>query len=78
MPGARRIAVVGAGLAGLGAARALAGAGREVVVFEKSRGLGGRLATRRVEGAVLDHGCPVIEVPARRAARPPDRGPRAR
>ena len=55
--------MVGAGLAGLGAACALAGAGREVVVFEKSRGLGGRLATRRVEGAVLDHGCPVIEVP---------------
>ncbi len=63
MPGVRRIAVVGAGLAGLSAARALAAARHEVVVFEKSRGLGGRLATRRVEGAVLDHGCPVIEAP---------------
>ena len=55
--------MVGAGLAGLSAARALAAAGHQVVVFEKSRGLGGRLATRRVEGAVLDHGCPVIEAP---------------
>ncbi len=56
-----RIAVIGAGLAGLAAACALADQNHEVVVFEKSRGRGGRAATRRVaqapDGAVVaDHG----------------------
>jgi len=58
-----RVAVVGAGIAGLVAARDLAGAGHDVTVIEKSRGLGGRLAARRVEGTVVDHGLPVLEVP---------------
>ena len=58
-----RVAVVGAGLAGLAAARELAADGHEVVVLEKSRGLGGRLASRRAEGTVLDHGSPVIAAP---------------
>ncbi|WP_181701460.1 NAD(P)/FAD-dependent oxidoreductase [Chthonobacter albigriseus] len=51
-----RVAVVGAGIAGLTAARKLAKAGAEVSVFDKSRGLGGRLATRRTEGGPADHG----------------------
>lgn len=55
-----RIAVVGAGLAGLVAAARLAEAGRDVTVFEKSRGLGGRLATRRSDRGTFDHGAPVI------------------
>lgn len=56
-----RIAVIGAGLAGLTAARALADRGRAVTVFEKSRGLGGRLATRRTrEGWDFDHGAPAV------------------
>lgn len=54
---------MGAGLAGLVAARDLAGAGHEVVVIEKSRGLGGRMAARRLEGTVVDHGLPVFEAP---------------
>lgn len=59
--------VVGAGLAGLAAADALRRAGRRVVVLEKSRGLGGRLATRRTrEGLEFDHGAP--SVPARPGA----------
>lgn len=41
-----RVAIVGAGLAGLGAARALVDAGVEAVVFEKSHVVGGRCATR--------------------------------
>ena len=58
-----RIAVVGAGLAGLAAARELVANGHEAVVFEKSRGLGGRLASRRAEGTVLDHGSRVVAAP---------------
>ena len=55
------VAVVGAGLAGLSAARALADAGHAVVVFEKSRGAGGRTATRRgPDGLRFDHGAPVL------------------
>ncbi|WP_075216225.1 NAD(P)/FAD-dependent oxidoreductase [Mongoliimonas terrestris] len=50
------VAVVGAGIAGLTAARKLAKAGAIVQVFEKSRGIGGRLATRRTEGGPIDHG----------------------
>ena len=64
-----RVAVVGAGLAGLAAARELVADGHEVVVVEKSRGLGGRLAARRAEGAVLDHGSPVISAPPGTALR---------
>ncbi|HTI35276.1 MAG TPA: FAD-dependent oxidoreductase [Miltoncostaea sp.] len=58
-----RVAVVGAGLAGLAAARELRADGHEVVVFEKSRGVGWRIASRRAEGTVLDHGSPVMAAP---------------
>ncbi len=50
------IAVIGAGVAGLTCARKLQQAGRRVVIFDKSRGLGGRLATRRLGGTHADHG----------------------
>lgn len=50
------VAIIGAGLAGLACARALAGAGHAVVVFEKSRGPGGRLSTRRSGVYRYDHG----------------------
>ena len=43
------IAVVGAGIAGRLIAREMMARGEDVVVLEKSRGLGGRLATKRVE-----------------------------
>jgi renalase len=45
----RQVAVIGAGIAGAACARALTLAGHSVHVFDKSRGPGGRLATRRVE-----------------------------
>ncbi|MGH1501958.1 MAG: NAD(P)/FAD-dependent oxidoreductase [Acidimicrobiales bacterium] len=51
-----RTVVVGAGLAGLTAARDLARAGRDVIVVDKGRSVGGRLATRRMGDASLDHG----------------------
>ena len=53
---ALRIAVVGAGVSGLAAARALHDQGHRVRVFEKSRGLGGRAATRRIGQLGFDHG----------------------
>jgi renalase len=57
----KRIAIVGAGIAGLAAARRLRAAGLACTLFDKSRGVGGRMATRRVEGTVpggfhFDHG----------------------
>ncbi len=55
------IAIIGAGIAGLTAARQLKQAGYRVQILEKSRGLGGRLATRRVDGQPVDHGCRFIE-----------------
>ncbi len=54
--------VVGAGLAGLSAARFLAEAGRPVVVVDKGRSVGGRLATRRIGQATLDHGAQFFTV----------------
>ncbi|WP_431268910.1 FAD-dependent oxidoreductase [Dankookia sp. P2] len=44
-----RIAVIGAGLAGLSCARALLARGATIRLFDKGRGAGGRLATRRAE-----------------------------
>lgn len=52
----RTIIVVGAGISGLLLAASLKARGESVVVLEKSRGLGGRLATKRVGGAVFDQG----------------------
>ena len=37
---------IGAGMAGIACARTLVQAGHQVTVFEKSRGVGGRMATR--------------------------------
>lgn len=50
------VLVVGAGLCGLHAATRLQAAGRSVLVVEKSRGLGGRAATRRWNQRPVDHG----------------------
>lgn len=52
----RRIAVIGAGVAGALCARKLAEAGERVEVFDKGRSVGGRLAQRRAAGAIFDHG----------------------
>ena len=48
--------VIGAGMAGLTAAARVRRAGHAVVVVDKGRGVGGRLATRRVGQATFDHG----------------------
>ena len=51
-----KAAILGAGIAGLTAARELAGHGVEVTVFEKSRGVGGRLANKRLDWGTVDIG----------------------
>ncbi len=48
--------VVGAGVAGLSCARALASAGRVVTVLDRARGVGGRCATHRLDGMPFDLG----------------------
>ena len=53
---ARQIAIIGAGMAGIAAARTLLKAGHHVKVFEKSPGLGGRMATRSSPFGTFDHG----------------------
>lgn len=50
------VAIIGAGMAGLSCASALQHAGIRVRVFEKSRGVGGRMSTRRGEYWECDHG----------------------
>lgn len=54
------VAIVGAGMAGATAARALVDAGLTVEVFEKSRGAGGRMSTRRAPPRTFDHGAQYI------------------
>jgi predicted NAD/FAD-dependent oxidoreductase len=51
-----RVAVIGGGLAGLVCARDLQASGALVTVFDKARGPGGRLTTRRAGEARFDHG----------------------
>ena len=53
--------VIGAGISGLMCAGRLQAAGVPVTILEKSRGVGGRMATRRVDEYRFDHGAQVIE-----------------
>ncbi len=61
------IGLIGAGAAGAACVSVLRSRGADFLVFEKSRGAGGRLTTRRVSGIAnvselsFDHGCPRFE-----------------
>lgn len=55
------LAIVGAGAAGAAAAYRLRDSDRDVTVFEKSRGVCGRAATRRKDGCVYDHGANYVK-----------------
>jgi renalase len=57
-----RVAVVGAGVSGLMAANAVTARGHEAIVLERGRSVGGRLATRRIGAARLDHGAQFFTV----------------
>lgn len=50
------VVIVGAGLAGLAAARRLSAAGIDVAVLESNESVGGRVRTDRIDGLLLDHG----------------------
>ncbi len=56
MPSIHKVAIIGSGIAGLSCATALQQAGFDVTVFEKSRGVSGRLSTRDTEQWQCDHG----------------------
>jgi monoamine oxidase len=62
----RRILVIGAGMAGLTAARQLAEAGRKVLVLEARDRVGGRILTLRDDGEILELGAEFIH------GRPPE------
>ncbi len=62
-----RVAIIGAGMAGLSCGHELRRAGHDVVIFEKSRGIGGRIATRRTpEDLRFDHGAQFFTVQSKR------------
>jgi renalase len=58
------VAVIGAGVAGAAAARALVEAGHLVRVFDKGRAPGGRTSTRRYDARQFDHACPMFDAQA--------------
>ena len=63
------IAVVGAGMAGIACARTLMQAGHRVMVFEKSKGLGGRMSTCSTPFGGFDHGAQYFTVRDARFAK---------
>src|SRR5689334_18811616 len=65
----RQIAVIGAGMAGIACARTLAQAGHNVSVFDKSRGVAGRMSTRSTTFGTFDHGTQYFTVRDPRFAR---------
>ncbi|MGD9957314.1 MAG: NAD(P)/FAD-dependent oxidoreductase [Candidatus Nanopelagicales bacterium] len=61
---APRAAVVGAGISGVSAARALTARGVEVVVLDRGHRIGGRMATRTLRGTGLPYDGRVVDVGA--------------
>lgn len=62
------IAIIGTGIAGLSAARAIHDAGHSVHLFDKSRGSGGRMSSKRSDAGTLDMGAQYFTARDRRFA----------
>ncbi len=62
------IAIIGTGIAGLSAAQALTSAGHQVHLFDKSRGSGGRMSSKRSDAGSLDMGAQYFTARDRRFA----------
>ncbi|CAA6822029.1 MAG: Putative NAD/FAD-dependent oxidoreductase [uncultured Sulfurovum sp.] len=56
-----KIAIVGAGFSGSYLAHQLHKKGHSITLFEKSRGVGGRMATRSMEQTKVNHGCNALQ-----------------
>ncbi len=63
------VVVVGGGISGIACARSVAEAGLEVVVLDRGRRLGGRMAVRTVEGRAVDTGASYFTVSDERFER---------
>lgn len=50
------VAIIGAGISGLSCATQLKAKGYQVQIYEKSRGVSGRMSTRNEDGWIADHG----------------------
>ena len=62
------IAIIGTGIAGLSAAQALQAAGHSIHLFDKSRGSGGRMSSKRSDAGALDMGAQYFTARDRRFA----------
>ena len=58
----KKIAIIGAGISGLTVARKLQDQGCHIDIFDKGRGVGGRMSSRRTNWGYLDHGCQYLTV----------------
>jgi len=65
----QRVAIVGAGIAGLHCASILIENGIEVLIFDQEREVGGRMKTTRKDGFLLDHGFHVLQTAYPTASR---------
>ena len=61
--------IIGAGLTGLELAGLLKAKNESVIILEKSRGIGGRISTRRIDDEGFDHGALYLDEPIPQVAR---------
>jgi len=54
------VAIIGAGISGISCANRLESLGFQVHIYEKSRGVSGRMSTRKVEDWPTDHGAVMV------------------